>query len=90
MEKLDYLLKDLRKQIDHIDQEIISLLWKRLRVVKKIWKLKKENNIPPLQTNRWNEVLKKVKTKAEKKWINPVFIEKIWNNIHEEALKIEK
>lgn len=90
MEKIDYLLKDLRKQIDHIDQEIISLLWKRLRAVKKIWKLKKENNIPPLQTNRWNEVLKKVKTKAEKKWINSLFIEKIWNNIHEEALKIEK
>lgn len=90
MEKIDYLLKDLRKQIDHIDSEILSFIWKRLRIVKKIWKLKKENNIPALQPNRWNDLLKKLKTKAEKKWINPEFVENIWNQIHKEALKIEK
>jgi len=73
-------LNDLRKQIDEIDTAIVNLLAKRMKVVEKVGKYKKENNLPPLDKKRWQEVIKTKKG----------FIKKIWEIIHEEALKIEK
>ncbi|MFA6532502.1 MAG: chorismate mutase [Patescibacteria group bacterium] len=70
----------LRKQIDEIDKQIVNLLAKRMQVVEKVGKYKKENNLPPLDKRRWQEVIKTKKG----------FVKKIWEIIHEEALKIEK
>ncbi|KKT48035.1 MAG: Chorismate mutase [Candidatus Gottesmanbacteria bacterium GW2011_GWA2_44_17] len=73
-------LDDLRKQIDEIDKSIINLLAKRMETVKKIGQLKKKSNIPVLDKSRWKKVIKSKKG----------FVKKIYNIIHEEALKIEK
>jgi chorismate mutase len=73
-------LKDLRKQIDKIDESIVSLLVKRMEVVKKVGQYKKENNLPPLDNSRWLEIIKSKKG----------FMKKIWEIIHKEALIIEK
>jgi chorismate mutase len=73
-------LDDFRKQIDEIDEQIVNLLAKRMQVVEKVGKYKKENNLPPLDKKRWQEVIKTKKG----------FVKKIWEIIHEEALKIEK
>lgn len=73
-------IKDLRKEIDKIDSSIVTLLVKRMEMVKKIGQLKKKKNIPALDQSRWNEVIKTKKG----------FIKKIWEIIHDEALKIEK
>ena len=73
-------LEFFRKQIDEVDEQIVNLLAKRMKVVEKVGKYKKENNIPPLDKKRWQEVIKTKKG----------FIKKIWEIIHEEALKIEK
>lgn len=73
-------IEDLRKQIDKIDSSIVILLAKRMEIVKKVGKLKKKSNLPPLDNKRWKEI---IKTKKD-------FIRKIWEIIHEEALKIEK
>lgn len=73
-------LDDFRKQIDEIDGQIVSLLAERMKIVKKIGAFKKQRNIPPLDPARWQEVIKTKKG----------FIKKIWEIIHEEALKIEK
>jgi len=72
-------LEFFRKQIDEVDEQIVNLLAKRMKVVEKVGKYKKENNIPPLDKKRWQEVIKTKKG----------FIKKIWEIIHEEALKIE-
>ena len=73
-------LDDFRKQIDEIDEQIVNLLAKRMQVVEKVGKYKKENNLPPLDKRRWQEVIKSKKG----------FMKEIWEIIHEEALKIEK
>ncbi len=72
-------LEGLRKQIDEIDNSIVILLAKRMEIVKKVGKLKKVNNLPPLDNKRWKEIIKTKKG----------FIRKIWGIIHDEALKIE-
>jgi len=73
-------LDSLRKQIDEIDDLIVSLLAKRMETVKKVGQLKKKNNIPVLDESRWQKVIKSKKG----------FVKKIWKVIHDEALVVEK
>ena len=69
-----------RKQIDKIDDQIVDLLAKRMKIVKDVGEYKKKNGLPFFDQSRWQEVIKKKKG----------FVKKIWKIIHEEALKIEK
>jgi len=88
--ELDTVLINYRDQIDTIDHEMIYLLSRRFELVRQIWNIKKELWENPLQPKRWQEVLDKLFLEADDRWIDRDFIEKIWNTIHEEALKIEK
>lgn len=83
-------LQDYRNQIDEIDTQIITLLSERFEVVKKVWEYKKLHNLPPLQPERWQQVLSSKKELAQKYGVNPEFIETIWNEIHTEALRLEE
>lgn len=73
-------LGSLRKQIDEIDGRIVSLLTKRMLVVKKVGQLKKKNNMPVFDRSRKDKVINSKKG----------FLKKIWKIIHDEALRIEK
>lgn len=83
-------LHKYRDEIDRLDSEIILLLASRFEVVKKVWEFKKKNNMPALQNWRWQEVVDSRKKQALEKWISQDFIEKIWNEIHDYALYLEK
>ncbi len=80
----------LRKQIDEIDFQILDLLSKRFKIVKEIWKYKLEHWIQPLQPQRWQQVLEKVKSKAAELWLDENFVEDIWNRFHKYSLEIEE
>lgn len=79
----------LRENIDIVDKQILDLLWKRFDIIKQVWIYKKENNIQPLQINRWQEVLDNAKKYWESKGLDSVFTWIVWNTIHEFALKVE-
>jgi chorismate mutase len=83
-------LEEYRKEIDKIDEELLQILQKRFTVVKKIGRIKKEKNIPPLDEKRWQEVLNKITKKAEKTGLSKNLVTKIYAEIHMTALKIEK
>jgi len=83
-------LETLREEIDAIDNEIITLIAKRLRVVSDIGKVKKEKNIPPLDANRWEKVLQKITQKAKENNVPVELVEKIYREIHHTALSIQK
>lgn len=83
-------LQNYREKIDEIDAQIIDLLSQRFEVVKKVWEYKKLHNLPPLQPERWEQVLSSKKQLAKQYGINPDLVENIWNEIHAEALKIEE
>lgn len=82
-------LESLRTEINRIDSELIRLLWERFRIVEEVGILKKQENIPVLQNDRWKEVLSKVTTAGKEYNIPPGCIETIWNAIHEVALEKE-
>jgi chorismate mutase len=83
-------LLEFRNRIDQVDHKIIKLLAKRFDIVKHIGNYKKEHNITPLQSTRWEYVIKDRSKIAEKYGISPLLITDIWNMIHEYALNLEK
>lgn len=84
------MLEDLRKQIDLIDEQLINTLAKRVELVQKIGKLKKEHNLIPLDKKRWEQVMKTRIALAKKLNLSTAFIEKLYNLIHKHSLEIEK
>lgn len=79
-------LATLREQINHIDDELLTLIGQRMKVADKIGKYKKENNITILQTNRWNDILAKAFHKGEKLGLSQEFITKYFDAIHLESI----
>lgn len=59
--------KILRKKIDNIDDNIVALLLKRFKVVRKLGKLKKKQNLKIVNKNREKEILLRIKNKAKNK-----------------------
>lgn len=79
-------LAKFRVQINHIDDEILTLLGNRMKVAEQIGLYKKENNITILQTNRWNEILEKSIKKGEKLGLTKDFILKLLDAVHLESI----
>lgn len=50
-------LTELRSQIDKLDDELLELLSRRMRVSRDIGQYKKEHNMPVLQAQRYGELL---------------------------------
>ena len=50
-------LTELRSQIDKLDDQLLELLSRRMRVSRDIGQYKKEHNMPVLQTQRYEELL---------------------------------
>jgi len=79
-------LEKLRKEIDLLDDELLNLLASRMMVAKKIGEYKKDNNITILQSDRWQEILDKFKSKAHNHGLSEGFITSIIKNIHNESI----
>ncbi len=79
-------LDKLRQQINHLDDELMQILSQRMKIADQIGSYKKENNITILQTNRWNEILERVTTKAAKLGLSKEFITKYFDAVHMESI----
>jgi len=83
-------LEELRMQIDKLDDEVLQLMEQRMGVSEKIGIFKKEHNVTILQTNRWNELLKKRINVGLSKGLSEEFVQKIYSAIHEESIQLQK
>ncbi|MDE7355583.1 MAG: chorismate mutase [Rikenellaceae bacterium] len=79
-------LDQLRGQIDHLDAELLAVLARRMSVAEKIGMIKRENNVTILQTNRWGEILDKVKRQSQMLDLSEDFLIKILDAIHVESI----
>ena len=79
-------LATLREQINHIDDELMTLIGQRMKVADKIGAYKKDNNITILQTNRWNEILDKAVSKGESLSLSKEFIIRYFDAVHLESI----
>ena len=80
-------LSALRRQIDGIDEQVLELLAKRMRVSKEIGVYKKEHNMPILQSPRYSEILENRSDMGQQMDLNTDFIKKILSLIHEESVR---
>ena len=80
-------LAELRRHIDNIDEGLLELLAKRMRISREIGIYKKEHNMPVLQTPRYGEMLDNRTKTGVTMNLNPDFIKKILGEIHEESIR---
>ena len=83
------VLTQLRQRIDDLDVSLIEIIAQRMKIVQEIGHYKKQNSISVLQSNRYDEVLQQCINQAINKKLNTDFIKKIFEIIHEEAIKTQ-
>ncbi|MDR1981638.1 MAG: bifunctional 3-deoxy-7-phosphoheptulonate synthase/chorismate mutase type II [Tannerellaceae bacterium] len=80
-------LSELRRQIDQIDEQLLELLAKRMRISREIGVYKKEHNMPILQSPRYSEILEKRSDMGESMDLSAEFVKELLKEIHEESVR---
>ena len=76
----------LRERIDQVDDELLSLLGRRMKIADEIGAYKKENNLTILQTERWNDILERAIDKAGPLVLSREFLVKYFDAVHMESI----
>jgi len=79
-------LSNLRAQIDILDNQLIDLMGKRMKVSDGIGELKKQKNVAVLQSNRWNAILGSMILEGEQRGLSEEFVLKMFKAIHQESI----
>ena len=79
-------LKNLRAQIDVMDNQLLETLGKRMKAAEGIGALKKRENVAVLQSKRWNEILGKMVLEGEQHNLSEEFILKLFKAVHQESI----
>jgi chorismate mutase len=79
-------LEELRVQIDKLDDTILDIFEKRMKIADSIGQYKKDNNIAILQSRRWDQILTKRQEMGISKGLSKEFIDIVFRAIHEESI----
>lgn len=80
-------LSELRRSIDELDNELLAILAKRMRISKEIGTYKKEHNMPVLQAARYDEIFASRINQAVQMGMGDEFMKKVLEAIHEESIR---
>ncbi len=80
-------LTQLRERIDKIDNELLELLARRMRVSRDIGQYKKEHAMPVLQAKRYEELLARRAVQAAELGMDREFMRTVFRAIHEESVR---
>jgi len=83
-------LEEYRRKIDRTDSEIVRLLAERMREVKKIGRLKRENSLPVIDEERERQVYRRVMEIAREYGLCPEHIRDIYRVIINDSRKAER
>lgn len=79
-------LRNLRKEIDDIDEELLNLIAKRMNVSEEIGEFKKKHDVTVLQMGRWKQVLERNINKGAKLGLNEESVKEIFEIIHKDSI----
>ena len=79
----------LRSRIDKLDEELVDKMAMRMGIAEEIGIYKKQNDVTILQLERWQQILSNVKQHGNYLGLSQKFIEKLYNVIHEESIRIQ-
>lgn len=77
----------LRQQIDSINDELLELLARRMRVTCEIGFYKKEHKMPVIQQTRYNDLMETLVKNGEELGLSEEFVRSILATIHEESVR---
>ncbi len=80
-------LETLRRQIDEIDNSLIELLAKRMRLSREIGLYKREHSMTVVQTGRYSEILDKRGAQGVLCGMSGEFMRTVFEAIHEESVR---
>ena len=80
-------LSRLREEIDHINDELLELLARRMRISCEIGKYKKEHKMPVIQQNRYNDLMERLVKNGKELGMSEDFLRNILTSIHEESVR---
>ncbi|MDR0993105.1 MAG: bifunctional 3-deoxy-7-phosphoheptulonate synthase/chorismate mutase type II [Verrucomicrobiota bacterium] len=80
-------MEQFRHQIDQMDEEIFSLLARRMDIAEKIGRIKQENNVAVLQGSRWSQIVNNILSRAPALRLSEEFLRTVLNAIHQESIQ---
>lgn len=80
----------LRNHIDGLDDQILTLLEKRVTLAKRIALVKTKRGIPIRDEQREKELLERVASQAESLGLNPELTRRIFREIIELAVDVQR
>ena len=80
-------LSALRQQIDEIDAQLISMMATRMKVAREIGRVKRDSNMPILQSSRWEDVLGRSVAEGVKQGMSGEFVRRIFEAMHQESIE---
>ncbi|WP_299859479.1 chorismate mutase [uncultured Roseobacter sp.] len=83
-------MQDLRVEIDAIDADLIDLLVERSRYIDRAIVIKEAEGLPARITDRVEEVVNNVATRARAQGLDPVLVETIWRGLIEWSIDREE
>lgn len=84
------LLTELRIEIDMLDDELISVLGKRMELIKNVALIKRQNQMGILQTKRWKKIRERIQFLSKENGLNPSFVKKLFTSIHKESCSFQE
>lgn len=76
----------LRSGIDELDENLVSILAKRMELSRRIGQAKKANNVSIIQVGRWDSVMSRVLELGKRQGLDEKFLSCIFNEIHEASI----
>ncbi len=73
-------MDEVRKEIDRLDEQLVTLIGERFSYVDRAWQLK-DNPADATVPWRIQQVIEKVRQKAEQKNVPPELVEALWRQM---------
>ncbi len=82
-------LEVMRRQIDFLDHELLEVLSRRSKLVDRIGRFKKRNNMTILQVRRWEQLLENRLEQARQIGLDEAFVRQFYQTIHQYSIRIQ-
>lgn len=83
-------LTKVRQEIDKLDQQLLKLFKKRVKLVERVGIIKKKYGMPIFNKTRELEIDRKLDKFAKKHGLRKTFLQKIWKTMIDEAKVVQK
>lgn len=83
-------MDELRKEIDRIDDRLVTLLAERAAYIKRAVEMKRVLKLPAFIPERVEAIITNVKTKSLKQNLDPDLAETVWRTMIDWFVKFEK